>query len=232
MSLFSNATAPCPACGTVRKFALVASVNADRRPDLRAVVLDGSFQREKCAQCDNEFKPPPLMTYLDFARRNWILVQPFENQENWERFGEMAASSFALAYGTKAPVAAQVIGRDLRSRVVFGWSALREKLRCDDLKLDDVCLEMLKLSILRDVPDSPLSDDTELRLLGVRGPELFFAWVRGADERALSTLRVPREDYDALVAAREDWQPLHDELSSHPFVDINRMLLGVRHAAV
>ena len=41
MSLFESAKSPCPKCGTPHAFEVVASVNADRRPDLRAAILDG-----------------------------------------------------------------------------------------------------------------------------------------------------------------------------------------------
>lgn len=230
MSLISKASAACPACSTLRSFDRVVSVNADRRPDLRAAIVDGSFQREQCGQCSHPFKPPPLLTYLDIARRNWILVQAFEEQENWERFGEIAAGSFAMAYGDRAPPDAQASGRDLRVRLVFGWSALREKLRCDDLRLNDIDLELLKLSVLRESPDSPLSDETELRLLGVKGPELLMGWVRGRDERMVATLRVPRSTYDELVFNRSEWQTLREEMAAHSFVDMNRLMLGPQRA--
>ncbi|MFN0186846.1 MAG: CpXC domain-containing protein [Aquabacterium sp.] len=231
MSIFNSATAACPACAKPRQFQLVASVNADRRPDLRKAILDGRFQQETCDGCGNVFKAPPLLTYLDIGRRQWILVQPYEEQENWVFAGEIASNGFAKAYGDQAPAAARAMGKGLRVRVVFGWAALREKLRCDDLKLDDVTLELLKIAILRNVPDAPISDAAELRLVAAEGDELLFAWVRGADERVLASLRVDRSQYDQVAAGGKAWKALRDDMQSHPFVDMNRMLLGPVAAA-
>ena len=96
MSMFNPATAPCPACGTVHRFQLVASVNADRRDDLRLAILDGSFQRETCAKCKTQFVLPPALTYLDVRRGQFILVQPLKVQEYWEASGKVARDSFAF----------------------------------------------------------------------------------------------------------------------------------------
>jgi hypothetical protein len=226
MSLFSPASADCPVCGTTKDFNVVASVNADRRPDLRAAILDGSFQREQCDKCGNAFLSPPIMTYLDVKNGWWILVEPSDFDEKWADFGQVARDGFDKAYGAQAAAAAREIGRDLKVRVVFGWAALREKLRCSDLKLSDVDLELLKMSIVRNVPDSPLGDDNELRLIGVRGPDLLFAWIVAATERVIATLPVPRGNYDEIAINTKEWQPMRQEMAAHPFVDMNRLLLG------
>lgn len=49
---------------------------------------------------------------------------------------------------------------------MFGWAALREKLICQDLGVDDTTLEFLKMAIMRDVERPPVADETELRLTG------------------------------------------------------------------
>jgi hypothetical protein len=43
MSMFESIAVACPACGTQVDFDAVQSVNADRRPDLRAAILAGTF---------------------------------------------------------------------------------------------------------------------------------------------------------------------------------------------
>src|SRR3954449_5466919 len=45
-------------------------------------------------------------------------------------------------------------------RCFVAWPAMREKLVCHAIGLDDVALELLKLSILRAIPDAPIADDT------------------------------------------------------------------------
>ena len=226
MSMFNQATMPCPVCGTPRTFDLVASVNADRRPDLRAAIMNGSFQREKCDSCGSAFRTQPLMTYLDMGRGQWILVQPGGDVRQWKALQEKARSVFAVAYGPDAPPEAQEMGRDMKARVVFGWGALSEKILCSEHGLDDVNLELLKMAVLKDVPAPPLKDQNDLRLVGVEGDELVLAWVSSEDEHVANTLRVPREVYDDIAADTDAWQSLRDELSAEPFVDFNRLIVA------
>lgn len=224
MSMFNRASMPCPVCGTPKEFELVASVNADRRPDLRCKIMDGSFQRETCDSCGSTFRTQPLMTYLDMGRHQWILVQPGSDVRQWKALQEKARSVFAVAYGPEAPVEAQEMGREMKARVVFGWGALSEKLLCSEHGLDDVNLELLKLSVLREVPDAPLTDQNDLRLVAIEGDEFVLAWMSSEDEHVSNTLRVPREVYDEIAADNNDWKPLRDELSADPFVDFNRLI--------
>ena len=224
--MFNRAKVPCPVCGTPREFDLVASVNADRRPDLRAAIMDGSFQREKCDSCGSTFRTPPLMTYLDMGRHQWILAQPGTDLQQWKALQEKARSIFAVAYGPDAPVEAQEMGRDMKARVVFGWDALSEKLLCSEHGLDDVNLELLKMAVLRDVPNPPLNDTNELRLIRVEAAELVLAWIDAQTEQIANTLRVPRELYDEIAADHDVWRPLREELSTDPFVDFNRLILA------
>jgi hypothetical protein len=226
MSMFNQATMPCPVCGTPRTFDLVASVNADRRPDLRAAIMSGSFQSEKCDSCGSTFRPQPLMTYLDMGRHQWILVQPGADVRQWKALQEKARSVFTVAYGPDAPPEAQEMGRGMKARVVFGWGALSEKLLCGEHGLDDVNLELLKMAVLKEVPDPPIKDQNDLRLVAVEGPELVLAWMSSEDEHVANTLRVPRELYDDIASDTDAWQPLRDELSADPFVDFNRLIVA------
>ena len=114
---------------------------------------------------------------------------------------------------------------DESSRRLRLAAALREKLLCGDLKLDDVELELLKMAIVRGSQDSPIGDDNELRLVGARGSELSLAWIVAASERSIATLDVPRSTYDEISADHGDWQAIREEIASEPFVDMNRLLL-------
>ena len=76
MSVFTTTQLACPACGTAVTFNLVQSVNAVRRPDLRAAILDRSFQREPCPTCATAFRVEPQFTYLDMGRKQFFAVWP------------------------------------------------------------------------------------------------------------------------------------------------------------
>src|SRR5947208_2057858 len=128
---------PCPKCNNPVEFGVVASVNADRRPDLRAAILTNTFQVGVCPQCSESFRIEPDLTYLDAARKQWILVLPAHDLAAWPALEQNARSAFERTYGAEAGAVAQELGRGLTARIAFGWPALREKLLCGEHGLDD-----------------------------------------------------------------------------------------------
>jgi len=227
MSLFEHVMLPCPACGEQVEFEAVASVNADRRPDLREQILEGTFQRQPCPKCDVPFRLDPQFTYLDVGHQQWILVHPFGSIGDWETLEAQARTVFDRSYGAAAPPAARMIGRDLRPRVVFGWPALREKIFAAAHDLDDIELELTKIAVLRGSSDVPLTAETELRLADVVADELVMAWVVAESGRIAQNLGVPRDLYAEIASDKIGWQPLRDELTGRYFVDMQRMMLPV-----
>lgn len=231
MSLFVTQDIPCPSCGKNVEFPVNFSVNADRRPDFRAAIVDGSFQVEECSHCGTEFRLEPEITYLDIGCGQWILVRPAAQRHDWPALEEDAQTTFDLAYGVDAPAPARAIGVSLSPRVTFGWAALREKLVCRQEELDDVTVEMLKLALMRTMPETPLTAETELRLGGVRDGELQLAWIRFNDESVVETLSVPRGLYDDIAAAPQDWAALRAQLTAGTYVDVTRLLVDTGDAA-
>jgi len=226
MSLFQPETVACPACGAPVEFAVVYSINADRRPDLRDGILDGTFQEEICDKCDKAFRLEPELTYLDVARKQWLLVQPAGKLADWPELEERAKSSFDKSYGPHQAPAVQALGRTMQARVTFGWAAFREKLLAVERGLDDVVLELVKLAIIRGLDDSPLADDTELRLVDLEGDDLVLAWIKSADESAVEVLTAPRALYDEIAADTGSWKALRDQLLQGAFVDLQRLLIS------
>src|ERR1700710_1353279 len=153
MSLFNTAQVECPACGRKQDVQLVASVNAGRRPDLRAAILDRTFQFRQCDVCETPLRLPLHMTYLDMGRRAWILAETTEALPHWPDAVAEANATFEETYGAGAPAAVQDLAGGVSPRIVFGWPALREKIVCNDLALDDVVVETMKAAILRTRPD-------------------------------------------------------------------------------
>jgi endogenous inhibitor of DNA gyrase (YacG/DUF329 family) len=225
MSMFRTMTVACPECGTAVDFKVVISVNADRRPDLRAAILNGSFQRQPCPKCGKAFRLDPEMTYINVSRGQWIAAYPVAKLGQWKELEEQARASFAQAYGPQAPVAARQMGAGMKPRITFGWGGLREKLVAADHQLDDVTLELVKLAIVRTSKTSPLSNDTELRLIDVEGDKLVMAWIRAQTEQVVEGLKVPRKLYDDIIADEPGWHALREELSAGLFVDMNRLLV-------
>jgi hypothetical protein len=63
-------------------------------------------------------------------------------------------------------------------------------------------------------------------LLDVEGEEVVLAWIRGAAEELVETLRLPRALYEEIAADRGAWNELRAEVSAGPFVDVNRLLMA------
>ena len=227
MSLFEPAEVPCPACGATLTFELSASVNADRRPDLRLEILTGTFQQVTCESCGGVTRMPPTLTYMDVARGQWILAKPAADYADWTLLEAIARQTFDLSYGAAASAPARIIGRSLRPRIVFGWAALREKLLASEEAIDDVTLELLKLAAVRQISGAPLNDESELRLVDADGDELILAWLMSETERELSSLRLPRSALAGIAADAAAWTPLRARLTEALFVDFGRLLLPV-----
>jgi hypothetical protein len=226
MSIFRTMTVGCPACEETFEVSAVESLNADRRPDLSAAVVDGSFQVQTCPKCEKKFRLDPILNYLDVAHSQWISVQPLTSLGNWIEEEDDALDVFSKAYGTESPPAAQEIGNTLRPRLVFGWAALREKIVAAENKLDDVTLEMLKLALLDGLEKPPLAAGNELRLEGVDGDEIELHWVKAETEHVVEALRVPRKLYDDIAADTEGWAEVRKLLQSGPFIDMQKLYMG------
>jgi hypothetical protein len=227
MSVFLPTTATCATCGKVAETELAASVNADRRKDLRAAIIDGSFQSLVCSGCGTEIRLPAHLTYIDIGRGQWILVEDTDRLEQWYDTEKDATALFDQAFGRGAPPLQRQMGAEIDARLVFGWTALREKLIAKQAGLDDGILEVLKISVLRNVPAPPLNDRTELRLIDVaEDGQLLLRWVNGVTEEGIVDLPLDRALYDTLAANLAPWQALLDDVRKGLFVDMNRLLIS------
>ncbi len=226
MSIFLTVTASCAKCGAETEVDLAASLNADRRPDLREEILKGTFQATKCRECAELLRLPAHLTYIDIGRQQWILVQSTDELEQWRTHEADARAIFEQNFGAGVPKFLREMGEGIRPRLVFGWPALREKLVAADLALDDATLEMLKISIMREVRAAPIADETEFRLVGGEADRLNFCWLNSKTEQFLSELEVPRGAYDDIVKESEGWASLRADFEGKLFVDVKRLLAG------
>lgn len=228
MSLFAKVDIPCPACGASVAFNAVNSVNAVGRPDLREAIIGGDFQKETCGACGKEFRMEPRFSYIDAARGQWITVFPEPDLDDWRVREEEVARLFDKAFGGGASALARELGRSMRPRLVFGWPALREKLAIDDAGLDDVQLELLKVGLLRNVPETPFALTSELRFVSAPADgtnELAFAWVDSTTSDFIQGLRVPRALYDEIAKEPEQWKALRSDFAGALFVDMKRLVI-------
>jgi len=227
MSLFRTTQIVCPACATPIDFESVDSVNADRRPDLRLAILDGSFQQLDCPNCKTRFRLDSNFNYLDVGRGQWIAAEPVAAAGDWKEHEEIARELYSLAYGELASELAREVGAMLKPRLVFGWPALREKIVSGGNGLDDVAIEACKATAMRNTPDLPFSGDFDLRLVDVQGDKLVFGWVNPADNTTADMLAMPRTLHDEIVADEEgDWYAFKSGFEGALYVDLNRILVS------
>ncbi len=231
MSMFETVQLACPACGEQVDFEACGSVNAGRSPELRAAILDGSFQSSACAACETVFRLAPQFNYLDIGRSQWLTVHPVARIGDWAALEAEALSLFGDAYGASAPGTAREIGRDIAPRVAFGWWGLAEKLVAAEAGLDDALLELVKIALLRSQDSMPFATGNELRLAALEDDALVMFWVEPRSEAMVEALRVPRGIYDQIAAQPEGWETLHAAITSGIFVDLQRLTMdaAARH---
>ncbi len=225
MSIFHTAELSCPNCGTENEVSWAASVNADRRADLRASILDGSFQSHDCTHCGTRLRLPAHLTYLDLGRRNWIVLEDAELIGDWKTLEAETRALFDTSFGAGAPAAARSLADGLQPRLVYGWPALREKLLVTEYGLDDVTLELVKLALLRGASGVPAGPSIALRLVAASDTSLTLDATNEQSEASLGTAEVPRSLYDDIAGDIDSWAALRADLSQSVFVDINRLLM-------
>ncbi|MDE2005869.1 MAG: SDR family oxidoreductase [Rhodospirillales bacterium] len=227
MSLFRAVETPCPSCGTAVSFELVHSVNADRRPELRAAILDRGFQRETCRSCGEVFRMEPEFTYLDIGAGQWISAWPASRIAEWAALEQRGRETFARFYGSEAAPEAAAIGAGLAPRVTFGWEALREKILARGAAIDDAGLELAKTALYRTYDGLGPGDDAELRLAEIEdGDTLLLLRLLTGLETPLEEIRVPRALLDEIAADPAAWAAQRAALGEGPFLDVARMMMG------
>lgn len=228
MSLFRPANLVCPNCEALIAMQAVGSVNADRRPDFRDAILDDDFQDVTCGSCGKSFRMQPQFNYLDVGRSQWIAGFPAMQMPEYLSFENEVAELFSSSYGAKAPKAAQEVGQALDVRLTFGWPAIREKIFARARKLDDVVLELLKLDVLRRLPEASLAPGIELRLVDFVAEldQLVFVWLESASETALQEVRVSMSAYNSIVENPEPWNGVRAILEDGAFVDMQKLYMG------
>lgn len=226
MSLFEMTSITCPSCGTTTDFQAAGSVNADRRPDLREEILANTFQTVACPTCREAMRLEPVVNYLDVENGLWIAAYPPRQIADYLDREDEVQALFDQSYGPDASQSAQEVGALLRPRLIFGWPALREKLVLQMNGLDDVSVEMLKLDLLRRLPQAPLRPGVELRLIDVTDDALGFVWVETASEVVLQTFSAQRLLLDHIMGDTEGWNDIRQSLTGGMFVDMQKLYLG------
>jgi hypothetical protein len=226
MSIFRSVEMNCPKCETPVPFDLVHSVNADRRPDLRAAILDRSFQKKACPACGYAFRVEPEFTYQHLQAGQFIVVWPAAARAQWQEHEAHSRAAFDKSYGAGAPPEARKLGERLRPRCVFGWAALNEKLIAAEAGIDDHTLELAKIGVVRNQPEFDLSGERELRLVNLKGDALLIGWIDTAGDQLVELLSVPSHVIAEIEAEPTAWAALREDIGAGLYVDMQRALVA------
>jgi len=226
VSLFNNATLDCGSCGHAMDVSWAASVNADRRPDLRDNILAGTFQATQCELCDQPVRFPPHLTYVDVGRQEWILVEDPSELDRWPDHEKHAQAVFDENFGPRAPEVVRDLAAGLRIRLVFGWPALREKLVLTELGLDDEVVELTKLAVINGAIAAPIGGSESMRIVGEEDGQLQVAVTHDITEAVSATTTIPRDLYNDIAADIGSWKALRDQWAGQPFIDTSRLFVG------
>ncbi len=143
MTIWCERVIRCPGCGTAQTAQIARGANAGRDPHLRDEVLGRRLHRVACA-CGLEIRVEATFEYLDIERRQLLLVGRADSLESWPELEAQLRTIVRGALERGSPLL-QPFVRDVRSRVVLGAEALREKLVVWEAALDDALVECIKL---------------------------------------------------------------------------------------
>ncbi|MBA3465117.1 MAG: hypothetical protein H0T46_34610 [Deltaproteobacteria bacterium] len=156
MSTFYTREVVCPRCQRGMDAWLARGIHASRRTDLRDEILARSFQHVHCDNCSAHLEVEQQLVYTDFERRHWIYVCTEATRADWAAWEQRLSADIARFLGEHSPLVAGL--RDgLRTRIVFGYEELREKLVVWDAGVEDALAECLKVRAYADDPSLVLA---------------------------------------------------------------------------
>jgi hypothetical protein len=212
MSVFRTRAVACPHCAAIEERSVALSINAARRRDVRAAIIEDRFQRFVCATCARDYSVEGPFFFFDPDARLWIGVYPPRWETSWRALEAELQQAFRSSMIEFAPEIVRADAGEYVVRAVFGLGALRDKLVCFDAALDDRALEVLKLDLMRSA-ELPFDAATRPRLTAANGALTFDAGV--------GELRVERPLYDraraAAAATADAWRGA--------YVDAGRVLI-------
>ena len=147
MSTWKPVNCRCPHCGSENTIPVPKGLHVTRLPEQRRAIIEGSFQRYTCTECQVEFLFEGQTIYTDFHRMEYIAVETPPAQD-WRADRDRHRS----IYDTNVelgPGIAKDLASGLRTRLVYGLAALREKLITWDAGIDDRILELCKAQWLQ-----------------------------------------------------------------------------------
>lgn len=216
-------TVACPA-GHAQLLELPTTLGLQVPTDPRLGLLTGTPGGFFCPLCQSAYQVELTGTYLDPARRHFILIQKPSQLPNWKSLEAELEQRFLDAV---PPAQRTSTSRPWLKRLVFGLPGLKEKLALWETGLDDRLLEVIRLQAVQSAAGISKPSARELPALtaiDIEHSRLSFGWLEPGPLKG-KVLHLPLPQYDALESRRELLLKQVPALFVSPFVDARRLLL-------
>jgi hypothetical protein len=212
----------CPACGAEQRVRIVVGASAGRAPEVRNDVLARRLHRAACA-CGLAIRIEAELAYLDVERRQLVLVGRADQLAAWPaleaRLGAVVDRGLALGSPLLEPFV-----REVRSRVVLGAEALREKLVVWEAALDDGLVECIKIRAF--AADPALAAPASRLIVDAVGADNALAcwWLPREGASPARRVELPASWVRDAYRDRGSLEARFPELFRGGFVDVRRIL--------
>lgn len=138
----------CPRCGQARRGKVARSIAGNRATSMAQQARTGTLHLVHCLPCNHSFYVESYFSYTDFEQGVHVAVAPMHLQVHAPMLVHDAASTFEDAFAQTQHVKIKRQRDAIKCRMVFGLSALREKLLLWDRGLDDRQVEVAKAQLV------------------------------------------------------------------------------------
>ncbi len=185
MSINSKETIKCPQCHNVSDVTVWSSITATDSADLKKDLLSGKINMFCCPECSYRALVPSPMLYHDREKSLMISFSPCADRETKQKtFDEIQKTS------SESGELNNLEGYNLR--FVPEYNSLLEKILIFDNDLNDKVIEVLKVLILSQKPDSI---DTMQAVFGKLSDDILEFLIYDTKDNSCYTSKVPMDSY-------------------------------------
>ena len=188
MSINSKQSVKCPRCGHLQEMTVWSSVTADDSPDLKQELLKRSINIFVCEDCGQQALVPVPLLYHDRSAGLMISFTPCGDKVQKQKLFLQIKRASKESGELKEYESCNL-------RFVTEYDELLEKILIFDNGLHDKVLELIKVLILAQEPESA---EYRTALFGKRTDDKIEFLIKDSRDMSLFTSRVPISTYEAL----------------------------------
>ena len=188
MSINASQTIKCPKCGEISEMTVWQSITVSDSADLKKDLLAGKVNMFVCPSCSHKALIPTPLLYRDEERSLIISFSPCDDaKKKDELFKNMKKASEESGELNEL--------RNYNLRFVSDYNSLLEKILIFDNGLNDKAIEVLKVLILMQKPESM---DTMRVVFGKSEDGMLEFLIHDTKDNSCYTSKVPMESYNTV----------------------------------